>query len=69
MPGQRPSMAASTAMILNVLWMGSPVVTDTECCPSAAPLQPPRTFGTTSESAACIIPAAWAGRVRTCPFL
>jgi hypothetical protein len=40
-----PSMAESALMILHGLRAGSPVVTDTGCCPSAAPMQPPRTFG------------------------
>jgi hypothetical protein len=35
-PGQRPSMAGSAVMILHGFRMGSPVVTDTGCCPSAA---------------------------------
>jgi hypothetical protein len=35
-PGQWPSMAESAVMILHRLRAGSPVVTNTGCCPSAA---------------------------------
>jgi hypothetical protein len=56
--GQWPSMAESALMILHCLRAGSPVVTHTGCCPSAAPMQSPRILGTHSESPAQIIPAA-----------
>jgi hypothetical protein len=51
-PGQWPSMAGSDVMILHSLRAGSPVVTDTGCCPSAAPTAPTRPSGPHTESSA-----------------
>jgi hypothetical protein len=39
-PGQWPSTGESAVMLLHSLRAGSPVVTNTGCCPSAAPTTP-----------------------------
>jgi hypothetical protein len=55
-------------MILPGLRAGSPVVTDTGCCPSAAPTSPTRPSGPQSESPTRIIPAARVGGPAACGF-
>jgi hypothetical protein len=47
---QWPSMAESAVMILHGLRAGSPVVTNSGCCPPAARRSHPKTFGTTNPN-------------------
>jgi hypothetical protein len=48
-------MAGSAVMILHGLWVGSPLVTDTGCCPSAARRSYPGPAGPQSDLPACIV--------------
>ena len=57
MGGRPPRAVWARCMILYGLRAGSPVVTDTGCCLSAAWRRRPD-FGTKFDSAACIISAA-----------
>jgi hypothetical protein len=56
-------------MILTGLRAGSPVVTDTGCCPSAAPTAPTPTVGTTIRIADAHHPSCLSRKVSDLRFL